>query len=68
MLINESKTFKRRERIVRFVYAIRDDVFTRDLRTKCFDYIVAVVPVVDHYNVTDYLIKQYKSKGLFKTV
>ncbi len=68
MLINESETFKSRGRIVRFLYAIRDDVFTRELRTKCFDYIVAVVPVVDHYNVTDYLIKQYKSKGLFKTV
>lgn len=68
MLINESEIFKKRKRIVRFVYAIRDDVFTRDLRTKCFDYIVAVVPVVDHYNVTDYLIKQYKSTGLFKTV
>jgi len=68
MLINESETFKRSGRIVRFIYAIRDDVFTRELRTKCFDYIVAVVPVVDHYNVTDYLIKQYKSVGLFKTV
>ena len=68
MLINESESFKRHGRIVRFLYAIRDDVFTRELRTKCFDYIVAVVPVVDHYNVTDYLIKQYKSKGLFKTV
>lgn len=68
MLINESETFKSHKRLVRFIYAIRDDVFTRELRTKCFDYIVAVVPVVDHYNVTDYLIKQYKSKGLFKTV
>lgn len=68
MLINESETFKSQKRVVRFIYAIRDDVFTRELRTKCFDYIVAVVPVVDHYNVTDYLIKQYKSKGLFKTV
>lgn len=68
MLINESETFKKQGRIVRFIYAIRDDVFTRDLRTKCFDYIIAVVPVMDHYNVADYLIKQYKSKGLFKTV
>lgn len=68
MLINESEMFKGIGRIVRFIYAIRDDVFTRELRTKCFDYIVAVVPVVDHYNVTDYLIKQYKSKDLFKTV
>ena len=68
MLINESETFKKQGRIVRFIYAIRDDVFTRDLRTKCFDYIVSVVPVVDHYNVTDYLIKEYKNKGLFKTI
>ena len=68
MLINESETFKKQKRIVRFIYAIRDDVFTRELRTKCFDYIVAVVPVVDHYNVTDYLIKEYKNKGLFKTI
>ena len=68
MLINESEAFKSQNRVVRFLYAIRDDVFTRELRTKCFDYIVAVVPVVDHYNVTDYLIKEYKKGGLFKTV
>ena len=68
MLINESDAFRKNGRIVRFIYAIRDDVFTRELRTKCFDYIVAVVPVVDHYNVTDYLIKEYKRNGLFKTV
>lgn len=68
MLINESETFKSQKRVVRFIYAIRDDVFTRELRTKCFDYIVAVVPVVDHYNVTDYLIKEYKKNGLFKTI
>ena len=29
MLINESETFKKRRRIVRFIYAIRDDVFTK---------------------------------------
>lgn len=68
MLINESEVFKSQNRVVRFIYAIRDDVFTRELRTKCFDYIVAVVPVVDHYNVTDYLIKEYKKNGLFKTI
>lgn len=68
MLINESDTFKRRNRVVRFIYAIRDDVFSRDLRTKCFDYIVSVVPVVDHYNVLDYLIRRYEKDGLFKTV
>lgn len=68
MLINESEAFKSKKRVVRFIYAIRDDVFTRELRTKCFDYIVAVVPVVDHYNVTDYLVKEYQKNGLFKTI
>ncbi len=68
MLINESEVFKKVNRVVRFIYAIRDDVFTRELRTKCFDYIVAVVPVVDHYNITDYMIKEYQQKGLFKSI
>lgn len=68
MLINESEAFKSQNRVVRFIYAIRDDVFNRELRTKCFDYIVAVVPVVDHYNMTDYLIKEYKKNGLFQTI
>lgn len=68
MLINESETFKCKNRVIRFIYAIKDDVFTRDLRTKCFDYIVAVVPVVDHYNVADYVINDYQKKGLFKTI
>lgn len=68
MLINESESFKCKNRVVKFIYAIKDDVFTRELRTKCFDYIVAVVPVVDHYNVADYVINDYQKKGLFKTI
>ena len=68
MLINESEAFKSKKRVVKFIYAIKDDVFTRELRTKCFDYIVAVVPVVDHYNVADYVINDYQKKGLFNTI
>ena len=68
MLINESEAFRRNKKTIRFIYAIKDDVFTRELRTKCFDYIVAVLPVVDFFNVNDYLISEYKSKGLFDKV
>ncbi len=68
MLINESEDFKKRKRTIRFIYAIKDDVFTRELRTKCFDYIVAVVPVVDHYNVIDYLIAEYRGKNLLHDI
>lgn len=57
MLINESDTFHKDQHRVRFVYAIRDDVFTKDLRTKCFDYIIPIAPVVDHFNSYDYLLK-----------
>ena len=68
MLLNESEAFKKSNRVVKFVYAIKDDVFTRELRTKCFDYIVAVIPVVDHYNVNDYIIAQYKKNGMLTRI
>ena len=65
MLINESESFRKAGKVVKFIYAIKDDLFTRELRTKCFDYIVAVMPVVDHYNVLDYLMTEYRGKKLF---
>lgn len=58
-LLNESDYFKRRKKSIKFVYAIRDEIFSSEIRTKCFDYIISVVPVVDKYNSGDYLIKQY---------
>ena len=57
MLLNESDTFVKDNHTIKFIYAIRDDVFTKDLRTKCFDYIIPVAPVVDHFNAYDYLLK-----------
>ena len=58
-LLNDSDYFKRRSRNIKFVYAIRDEIFSSEIRTKCFDYIISVVPIVDKYNSGDYLIKQY---------
>lgn len=66
MLLNESETFQKSGLVVRFVYAIRDDVFSKDLRTKCFDYIIPVVPVIDRFNASDYLLK-HKST-LFQSI
>lgn len=66
ILLNESETFQNEKFSVRFVYAVRDDVFTKDLRTKCFDYIIPVAPVVDHFNASDYLIEH--KKELFDTI
>lgn len=66
MLLNESEIFQEEKFSVRFVYAIRDDVFDKELRTKCFDYIIPVAPVVDHFNASDYLIEH--KKELFDTI
>lgn len=60
LLLNESEYYKKRHKRIVFVYAIRDDVFQEEERTKFFDYIVPVVPVVDNFNVSDYLLRVYK--------
>ena len=62
-LLNESDYYKRRNKKIKFVYAIRDEIFSSEIRTKCFDYIISVVPVVDKYNAGDYLIEKYHGKG-----
>lgn len=59
LLLNDSDYYKRNNAHIKFIYAIRDDLFESDIRTKCFDYIIPVVPVVDKYNAGDYLIKHY---------
>lgn len=61
-LLNESDYYKHKNKKVKFVYAIRDEIFSSDIRTKCFDYIISVVPVVDKYNSGDYLIEKYQGK------
>ena len=59
MLLNESDYFRRWNKRIKFIYAIRDDVFEGEIRTKSFDYIIPVIPVVDKYNAGDYLINKY---------
>lgn len=67
ILLNESDYFRQHHRQIKFIYAIRDDVFKDEIRIKCFDYIIAVVPVVDKHNDSDYLVSQYH-KNLLKSV
>ena len=67
LLLNESDYYKSRGESIKFIYAIRDDLFESDIRTKCFDYIIPVVPVVDKYNAGDYLIKNY-GKTIMKSI
>ncbi len=60
LMLNCSDYFKKKNKTIRFIYAIRDDVFQEEMRTKCFDYIVPVVPKVDRFNAADYIVEHYQ--------
>ena len=51
-LINESKIVGRH---ITFVYAVKDDIFKDEDRTKFFDYIITIIPVINPSNSKDKL-------------
>lgn len=57
---------KESKKILRFFCLLRDDIFISKDRTKFFDYIVPVVPVVDSSNSYDQFISHFKKGGLFE--
>lgn len=50
---------------LRFFYLLRDDIFTTKDRTKFFDYIIPIVPILDGSNSYDQFIKQLKKGNIF---
>lgn len=52
--------------VLRFFYLLRDDIFISKDRTKFFDYIVPIVPVVDSSNSYDQFISHFKKCGIFE--
>lgn len=66
-LIN--KIFRREEKQykpLRFFYLLRDDVFITKDRTKFFDYIIPIVPVLDGTNSYDQFIRHLKQGNIFE--
>lgn len=57
---------KEDKKILRFFYLLRDDIFDSKDRTKFFDYIIPVVPVVDSSNSYDQFISHFKKSGIFE--
>lgn len=57
----------RKPRRVVFIYAIRDDMFTGEERTKFFDLVIPVIPVVNHLNSRELLTQALHSRG-FKDI
>ncbi len=55
-LLNNYEKIHRR---IVFVYALRDEVFKDSSRTKFFDFIIPVIPIINNQNSSDMLINQW---------
>lgn len=60
-LINESEEINRH---IVFVYAVKDDVFVDQARTKFFDYIITIIPVINPSNSKAILKQELLASGL----
>ncbi|MFC5405722.1 hypothetical protein [Cohnella soli] len=60
LLINKTSS-----NTIRFFYLIRDDIFTSKDRTKFFDFIIPIVPVVDGSNSYDQFVAHFKKGDIF---
>lgn len=52
------------ENPIRFFYLLRDDIFTSKDRTKFFDFIMPIVPIIDSSNSYDQFLELLKIGGL----
>lgn len=62
-LINQSKEIQRH---IVFVYAVKDDMFKDECRTKFFDYIISIIPVINSSNSKDILKLKLEKSGFPK--
>ena len=60
---NDNKKVKK---VYRFFYLLRDDIFTTKDRTKFFDFIIPIVPVIDGANSYDQFIKHFENGGILE--
>lgn len=59
-LLNQSNSVERK---VTFIYAVKDDMFFDEERTKFFDYITTVIPIINSSNSADKLKEELEIKG-----
>ena len=62
-LLRQSEVLKAQNRHVKFIYAIKDDLFKDAERTKFFDYIATVIPVVNPKNSCEKLTQELMERG-----
>ncbi len=60
-VINNSQQITRK---ITFIYALRDDVFKNEKRTKFFDYIIPIIPIVDNKNSAEKMMEMLLERGI----
>lgn len=70
LLLNNSKQINRK---ITFVYAVKEDIFSNskeeieehesEIRTKFFELIIPIIPVIDTFNSREYLVPMMKEKS-----
>ncbi|MDY4574515.1 MAG: hypothetical protein SPD90_05615, partial [Intestinibacter sp.] len=64
-LVNSKRDLSKREPL-RFFYLVKDDIFISKDRTKFFDFIIPIVPVIDSSNSYDQFISHFKKENIFE--
>ncbi|KDN12298.1 hypothetical protein SALWKB12_1386 [Snodgrassella communis] len=59
------KQSKNKPKPIKFLYLIKDEIFESKERTKFFDYILPIVPVMDNSNSLGKMEQIFKSKNIF---
>lgn len=64
-LINNCETINRK---IKFIYCIKDEMFENKERTKFFDFIVPIIPVINSANSRQKLLDKLKDNSLDKSL
>lgn len=64
-LINNRRK-KRSLTPIRFFYLLKDDIFISKDRTKFFDFMIPIVPVIDSSNSYDQFIQHFQAGGIYE--
>ncbi|MBZ3935809.1 YobI family P-loop NTPase [Methanimicrococcus blatticola] len=58
---------KKDDRVVRFFYLLQDSMFLSKEKTKFFDFIIPIVPIIDNSNSYNYLIAKLSDNNLLES-
>lgn len=61
----EKEKQKKKGKQIKFIYLIKDEIFDSKERTKFFDYILPIVPVMDNSNSLGKMEQLFKSKNIY---